>query len=89
MKNSVLQLQKSYVPKGNLRVLTKDLNERPDLRWFCSVKPTDAICNLVGNMKEKKVFGKYRRGVRYQIGIRRRTPTGSDVTEYTLTFCTC
>ena len=86
MKNSVLQLQKGFVPEGNLRVLTKDLNERPDLRWFSSVKPKDAICNLVGNMKEKKGFGEYRRAVHDQIRKRRRTPTGSDVTEYTLTF---
>ena len=86
LKNCILQLQNGFVPEANLKVSLDDLKERPELSWFKTVRPTDGLCNLVGDIKEKKGFGKFRRTIHDKIGNGSCKPSGSDVTEYTLSF---
>ncbi len=85
MKNSVLHVMKGFVPEANMNIKHKELKTRPELQWLEKVIPTDEICRLVSNQKEKKGVKIYRRESKVALGKGTRDPSANDITEYVLT----
>ena len=84
MKNAVLHLRKGYIPDAWLGIPNKELKARPECRWVQEIVPTEAVCEMVSKVREKKGFSKSRNGTVGAIGLKRRDVNVTDKTEFVL-----
>ena len=84
MRNFALHLRKGFVPDEWLGISYKELCSRPECKWVLDIVPSDAICEMVSKVREKKGFSKSRNGTISAIGLKRRDVNVTDKTEFVL-----